>query len=137
MLTYAGLTYATLLVFQATKLYCFVHKVPVCGECICFPEHEICVVNSRFFNYFTLFWFTGKFQYNDLGLHVSEWIICCIDSSSIITKVFSLQNYGNEWESHYFLIKFLVGEERACVYLLYAHIEIIERNRLNLFRKIY
>lgn len=30
--------------FQATKLYCFVHKVPVCGECICFPEHQICVV---------------------------------------------------------------------------------------------
>nr|DAD21338.1 TPA_asm: hypothetical protein HUJ06_022801 [Nelumbo nucifera] len=29
---------------QATKLYCFVHKVPVCGECICFPEHQICVV---------------------------------------------------------------------------------------------
>ena len=29
---------------QATKLYCFVHKVPVCGECICLPEHQICVV---------------------------------------------------------------------------------------------
>ncbi|KAK9286822.1 hypothetical protein L1049_015227 [Liquidambar formosana] len=29
---------------KATKLYCFVHKVPVCGECICFPEHQICVV---------------------------------------------------------------------------------------------
>lgn len=29
---------------QATKLYCFVHKVPVCGQCICFPEHQICVV---------------------------------------------------------------------------------------------
>ncbi|KAL6964102.1 hypothetical protein U1Q18_035157 [Sarracenia purpurea var. burkii] len=32
--------------FQATKLYCFVHKVPVCGECICFPEHQICVVQT-------------------------------------------------------------------------------------------
>ncbi|KAK1423796.1 hypothetical protein QVD17_19105 [Tagetes erecta] len=31
---------------KATKLYCFVHKVPVCGECICFPEHRICVVRS-------------------------------------------------------------------------------------------
>ncbi|ERN10925.1 zinc finger protein-like 1 homolog [Amborella trichopoda] len=31
---------------KATKLYCFVHKVPVCGECICFPEHQICVVRS-------------------------------------------------------------------------------------------
>ncbi|KAF8410209.1 hypothetical protein HHK36_002731 [Tetracentron sinense] len=32
--------------FQATKLYCFVHKVPVCGECICFPEHQICVART-------------------------------------------------------------------------------------------
>ncbi|XP_042516710.1 zinc finger protein-like 1 homolog isoform X2 [Macadamia integrifolia] len=31
---------------KATKLYCFVHKVPVCGECICFPEHRICVVRN-------------------------------------------------------------------------------------------
>ncbi|KAH6767056.1 RING/U-box superfamily protein [Perilla frutescens var. hirtella] len=31
---------------KATKLYCFVHKVPVCGECICFPEHRICVVRT-------------------------------------------------------------------------------------------
>ncbi|KAJ8424136.1 hypothetical protein Cgig2_005506 [Carnegiea gigantea] len=31
---------------SATKLYCFVHKVPVCGECICFPEHQICVVRT-------------------------------------------------------------------------------------------
>ncbi|CAK9180846.1 unnamed protein product [Ilex paraguariensis] len=31
---------------KATKLYCFVHKVPVCGECICFPEHEICVIRT-------------------------------------------------------------------------------------------
>ncbi|RYR37317.1 hypothetical protein Ahy_A09g042224 isoform A [Arachis hypogaea] len=31
---------------KATKLYCFVHKVPVCGECICFPEHQICVVQT-------------------------------------------------------------------------------------------
>ncbi|KAG2293887.1 hypothetical protein Bca52824_040556 [Brassica carinata] len=30
----------------ATKLYCFVHKVPVCGECICFPEHQTCVVRT-------------------------------------------------------------------------------------------
>nr|GME07621.1 zinc finger protein-like 1 homolog [Ipomoea batatas] len=31
---------------KATKLYCFVHKVPVCGECICLPEHQICVVRT-------------------------------------------------------------------------------------------
>ncbi|KAF3772891.1 Zinc finger protein-like 1, partial [Nymphaea thermarum] len=31
---------------KATKLYCFVHKVPVCGECICFQEHQICVVRA-------------------------------------------------------------------------------------------
>ncbi|XP_030475532.2 uncharacterized protein LOC115692722 [Syzygium oleosum] len=31
---------------KATKLYCFVHKVPVCGECICFTEHLICVVRT-------------------------------------------------------------------------------------------
>ncbi|KAJ4964653.1 hypothetical protein NE237_016502 [Protea cynaroides] len=31
---------------KATKLYCFVHKVPVCGDCICFPEHRICVVRT-------------------------------------------------------------------------------------------
>lgn len=31
---------------KATKLYCFVHKVPVCGECICFPEHQICVART-------------------------------------------------------------------------------------------
>uniref|UniRef100_A0A5B7AEF9 Putative zinc finger protein-like 1 n=1 Tax=Davidia involucrata TaxID=16924 RepID=A0A5B7AEF9_DAVIN len=31
---------------KATKLYCFVHKVPVCGECICSPEHQICVVRT-------------------------------------------------------------------------------------------
>ncbi|KAG5238712.1 zinc finger family protein [Salix suchowensis] len=31
---------------KATKLYCFVHKVPVCGDCICFPEHQICVVRT-------------------------------------------------------------------------------------------
>ncbi|KAL2537296.1 RING/U-box superfamily protein [Forsythia ovata] len=31
---------------KATKLYCFVHKVPVCGQCICFPEHQICVVRT-------------------------------------------------------------------------------------------
>lgn len=31
---------------KATKFYCFVHKVPVCGECICFPEHQICVVRT-------------------------------------------------------------------------------------------
>ncbi|KAK1402461.1 zinc finger protein-like 1-like [Heracleum sosnowskyi] len=31
---------------KATKLYCFVHKVPICGECICFPEHQICVIST-------------------------------------------------------------------------------------------
>ncbi|CAH9091154.1 unnamed protein product [Cuscuta epithymum] len=31
---------------KATKLYCFVHKVPVCGECICFTDHQICVVRT-------------------------------------------------------------------------------------------
>lgn len=31
---------------KATNLYCFVHKVPVCGECICFSEHHICVVRT-------------------------------------------------------------------------------------------
>ncbi|KAJ0591358.1 putative chromatin regulator PHD family [Helianthus annuus] len=31
---------------KATKLYCFVHKVPVCGECVCFPDHQICVVRT-------------------------------------------------------------------------------------------
>lgn len=31
---------------KATKLYCFVHKVPICGECICFPDHQICVVRT-------------------------------------------------------------------------------------------
>ncbi|PRQ22735.1 putative transcription factor C2H2 family [Rosa chinensis] len=31
---------------KATKLYCFVHKVPVCGECICAPEHQICVIRT-------------------------------------------------------------------------------------------
>ncbi|KAK9707072.1 hypothetical protein RND81_07G170700 [Saponaria officinalis] len=31
---------------KATKLYCFVHKVPLCGDCICFPEHQICVVRT-------------------------------------------------------------------------------------------
>ncbi|KAL1801971.1 hypothetical protein ACET3Z_030618 [Daucus carota] len=31
---------------KATKLYCFVHKVPVCGACICFPEHQICVIST-------------------------------------------------------------------------------------------
>lgn len=31
---------------KATRIYCFVHKVPVCGECICFPEHQICVIQK-------------------------------------------------------------------------------------------
>ncbi|KAL1831662.1 hypothetical protein ACET3Z_001313 [Daucus carota] len=31
---------------KATKLYCFVHNVPVCGECVCFPEHQICVIRT-------------------------------------------------------------------------------------------
>uniref|UniRef100_A0A0D9YMX8 ZFPL1-like B-box zinc-binding domain-containing protein n=1 Tax=Oryza glumipatula TaxID=40148 RepID=A0A0D9YMX8_9ORYZ len=32
---------------KATRVYCFVHKVPVCGECIRFPEHQLCVENYR------------------------------------------------------------------------------------------
>ncbi|KAG2549578.1 hypothetical protein PVAP13_9KG244800 [Panicum virgatum] len=32
--------------FGATRVYCFVHQVPVCGECICFPEHQLCVVKN-------------------------------------------------------------------------------------------
>ncbi|CAL4916287.1 unnamed protein product [Urochloa decumbens] len=31
---------------KATRVYCFVHQVPVCGECICFPEHQLCVVKN-------------------------------------------------------------------------------------------
>ncbi|CAM6129562.1 unnamed protein product [Calypogeia fissa] len=31
---------------KATKLYCFVHKVPVCGECISFADHRLCVVKT-------------------------------------------------------------------------------------------
>ncbi|KAK4788107.1 hypothetical protein SAY86_019426 [Trapa natans] len=31
---------------KATKLYCYVHRVPVCGECICFSEHQICVART-------------------------------------------------------------------------------------------
>ncbi|CAM6051890.1 unnamed protein product [Sphagnum compactum] len=31
---------------KATKLYCFVHKAPVCAECVCFPEHQFCVVKT-------------------------------------------------------------------------------------------
>ncbi|BAT10077.1 Os10g0172600 [Oryza sativa Japonica Group] len=31
---------------EATRVYCFVHKVPVCGECIRFPEHQLCVVGT-------------------------------------------------------------------------------------------
>jgi uncharacterized membrane protein len=31
---------------KATKLYCFVHKAPVCAECVCFPEHRFCVVKT-------------------------------------------------------------------------------------------
>ncbi|PUZ39527.1 hypothetical protein GQ55_9G321900 [Panicum hallii var. hallii] len=31
---------------KATRVYCFVHRVPVCGECICFPEHQLCVVKN-------------------------------------------------------------------------------------------
>ncbi|GER42140.1 RING/U-box superfamily protein [Striga asiatica] len=41
-----GLLIDFLVDFEATKLYCFVHKVPVCGECICYPEHQICVVRT-------------------------------------------------------------------------------------------
>ncbi|TXG64135.1 hypothetical protein EZV62_011129 [Acer yangbiense] len=40
-----GLSHCSL-IGKATKLYCFVHKVPVCGECICFPEHQICVIRT-------------------------------------------------------------------------------------------
>ncbi|CAI5476986.1 unnamed protein product [Closterium sp. Yama58-4] len=29
---------------KATKLYCFVHKTPVCFDCICAPDHQHCVV---------------------------------------------------------------------------------------------
>ncbi|KAF0931999.1 hypothetical protein E2562_007809 [Oryza meyeriana var. granulata] len=29
---------------RATRVYCLVHKVPICGECICFPEHQLCVI---------------------------------------------------------------------------------------------
>ncbi|KAF0924557.1 hypothetical protein E2562_010196 [Oryza meyeriana var. granulata] len=28
---------------RVTRVYCFVHKVPVCDKCICFPEHQLCV----------------------------------------------------------------------------------------------
>lgn len=31
---------------KATRIYCFVHKIPVCGECVCFPEHQICEVKN-------------------------------------------------------------------------------------------
>lgn len=31
---------------KATKVYCFVHKAPVCADCICFPEHHLCVVRT-------------------------------------------------------------------------------------------
>ncbi|KAG0524805.1 hypothetical protein BDA96_06G000100 [Sorghum bicolor] len=31
---------------KATRVYCFVHQVPVCGVCICFPEHQLCVVKN-------------------------------------------------------------------------------------------
>ncbi|XP_059075853.1 uncharacterized protein LOC131076096 isoform X6 [Cryptomeria japonica] len=27
---------------KETQLYCCTHKVPVCGDCICFPEHSAC-----------------------------------------------------------------------------------------------
>ncbi|GBG89912.1 hypothetical protein CBR_g49762 [Chara braunii] len=31
---------------KATKLYCFVHKLPVCVECVCSDEHRLCVVRT-------------------------------------------------------------------------------------------
>eukprot|EP00898_Chlorokybus_atmophyticus_P004397 jgi/Chlat1/4959/Chrsp32S04924 len=31
---------------KATKWYCFVHKTPVCGDCVCTPLHTICVVRT-------------------------------------------------------------------------------------------
>ncbi|XP_024540792.1 zinc finger protein-like 1 homolog isoform X1 [Selaginella moellendorffii] len=30
----------------STRLYCFVHKVPVCSQCICFQQHQLCVVRT-------------------------------------------------------------------------------------------
>lgn len=31
---------------KATQLYCFMHKVPVCGDCVCLPEHSTCEVKT-------------------------------------------------------------------------------------------
>ncbi|XP_059075849.1 uncharacterized protein LOC131076096 isoform X2 [Cryptomeria japonica] len=31
---------------KETQLYCCTHKVPVCGDCICFPEHSACEVRT-------------------------------------------------------------------------------------------
>lgn len=30
----------------ATELYCCMHKAPVCGDCICLPEHSTCEVRT-------------------------------------------------------------------------------------------
>ncbi|GLJ23222.1 hypothetical protein SUGI_0439090 [Cryptomeria japonica] len=32
--------------YEETQLYCCMHKVPVCGDCICFPEHNACEVRT-------------------------------------------------------------------------------------------
>lgn len=31
---------------KATQLYCFMHKIPVCGDCVCLPEHRTCEVGT-------------------------------------------------------------------------------------------
>ncbi|GLJ52272.1 hypothetical protein SUGI_1111950 [Cryptomeria japonica] len=31
---------------KETQLYCCTHKVPVCGDCILFPEHSACEVRT-------------------------------------------------------------------------------------------
>jgi len=31
---------------KATELYCCMHKAPVCGDCICLPEHSTCEVRT-------------------------------------------------------------------------------------------
>lgn len=31
---------------KATQLYCFMHKVPVCGDCVCLPEHSTCEIRT-------------------------------------------------------------------------------------------
>lgn len=66
-------------VFQATKLYCFVHKVPVCGECICFPEHQICVVNLFSLSHIITLTLVCYLSYYNLSdgfvVHPHVWLI--------------------------------------------------------------